>query len=221
DIGAVPATPFEADEHTVGLWHLDGLVDGAFPDASSRNNPFKCTPIDGRSMDDLDREAFDPGPSPWEGPFERATLEPGAAEHAAGPVVVSLDGEWQLAEGGDDADRLAAQTWADAVPAEVPGSVHTALVRAGVIPDPTVGKNDAEARMKSTKTWWYRRTFSGAEGLSEARLVFDGVAIRCTVWLNGEELGRHEGMFGGPMFDVGSRLREGENTLVVKIDPAP
>jgi beta-mannosidase len=125
-----------------------------------------------------------------------------------------LDGDWEMAEGTADA-----ADWSAAIPATVPSSVHGALEKAGRIPDPKHGRNDAIANQQSFKTWWLRRRFARPKG-DDHRLVFDGVALHCTVWLNGERLGEHEGMFGGPFFNVGHLLRD-QNELVVKIDPAP
>ena len=110
--------------------------------------------------------------------------------------------------------------WGDGIPAQVPGSVHAALVQAGRLPDPTFGTNQKAARQESLKTWWFRRTFAWAAGGDGERLTFGGVCNRCTVWLNDQELGSHEGMFGGPDFDV-SNLLQDENVLVVRLDPAP
>ena len=114
--------------------------------------------------------------------------------------MLSLDGQWEMAEGDGDAAR-----WGQAIAAQVPGSVHTALQKSGKIPDPTFGLNDAIARDQSFKTWWFRKTFLRPNG-DHHRLIFDGVAIHCTVWLNGEMLGEHEGMFGGPSFEISATL---------------
>lgn len=113
----------------------------------------------------------------------------------------------------------ATQPWPDAVPAAVPGSVHAALVKAGRLPDPVVGKNQQIAERASYKTWWMRRTFKRLAGFDRPQLVFDGVCSSCEVWLNGKSLGTHKGMFGGPSFDLDGLLQE-ENTLLVRLDPA-
>jgi beta-mannosidase len=171
------------------------------------------------SLDSIDAREFGIGPTPIDSPAQEVKLEPGSARLPAGPVTLDLDGVWEMADGGDEAQRLAGP-WPDAIPAVVPGSVHTALVAAGRIPDPKVGRNDAIAHEMSFHTWWLRRTFARPAGAHGEKLIFDGVAIRCTVWLNGERLGSHDGMFGGPEFDVAGKLKP-ENTLVVKLDPAP
>ena len=56
--------------------------------------------------------------------------------------------------------------------------------------------------------------------LNSPRLTFHGVANHCSVWLNGTKLGTHEGMFGGPSFDVSALLQE-TNVLIVRLDPIP
>ena len=172
-----------------------------------------------KSMDDLDSESYKAGPAPMDSPSENVVLSEGSAALPTGASVVSLDGTWQMAEGGEATTRLTGD-WQDAIPAEVPGSVHTALKQAGKIPDPTFALNDAIAREKSFKTWWMKRTFPRPADLQGARLTFGGVAIKCTVWLNGQELGSHEGTFGGPEFEVAGHLQD-QNTLIVKIEPAP
>jgi beta-mannosidase len=172
-----------------------------------------------KSLNEIDREAFNPGPSPLEGAFETVQLKKGVVTMPAGAPVLLLDGEWRMAEGGEEAQRLKGE-WEDAIPALVPGSVHTALWQAGKIPDPYFGLNDAIARAESYKTWWFKRTFDASDALKNPTLLFGGVANTCSIWLNGVKLGDHEGMFGGPDFDVRGLLKD-KNTLVVKLDPIP
>lgn len=197
------------DDATIGHWTFDatGVVgEGRIVSAPA-----------GTSLDQLDAIAFSAGPAPMTAPSRAVALERGAWD----PIridTISLDGRWQLASEGEEATRLAA-VWPDAIDAQVPGSIHSALVHANLIPDPTVGRNDAIAKEMSHKTWWLRTTFPRPAN-GETRLRFAGVANRCTVWLNGKKLGDHTGMFGGPDFDVGDHLRE-TNDLLVRIDAVP
>ena len=216
---APPDGPMAVDDATVALWRMDRLDGDAIADASEGNNDLRVVKLEGQSLDELDRKSFAAGPSPLDGPVVAVEVRERKPDHPAGPTSLVLDGVWQLAEGGEAADRISGD-WPDAIQAAVPGSVHLALEQAGKIPDPKFGKNDAIAREKSFKTWWYRKQFPRPEGMDRPRLVFDGVAIRCTVWLNGRELGAHEGMFGGPEFELDDALAD-QNTLVVRIDPAP
>ncbi len=186
------------------------------------NRPAEAAWLEGGeplSMNALDREAFAPRFTPWDLAAEDVALSAEPAKHPAGRRRLSLDGEWRLAEGGKFADRLQG-AWDDSIAAQVPGSVHTALVDAGRIPETTFGRNQEIARQESFKTWWMRCDFSRPADMVGEKLLFGGVANRCTVWLNGEMLGSHEGMFGGPDFDIAGKLRE-RNTLVLRLDPVP
>lgn len=191
----------------------------ASPGMAAEPSPGRPSSAPAQSLDAIDRASYMPGPAPGDAPHETVALSDGAAEHPPGAQAVLLDGIWRMVEGGEEAARLTGD-WTDAIPATVPGSVHAALLDAGMIPDPYVGRNDAVAREKSFKTWWFRREFEIPKEFAGARLVFDGVAIHCTVWLNGKRLGEHEGMFGGPSFDLAGILRD-RNDLVVRINPAP
>lgn len=61
------------------------------------------------------------------------------------------------------------------------------------------GRNDAAAKALGERNWYYRKTFSYGGPGESVRLCFDGVADRCRIYLNGEEIGSHQGMFGGPI----------------------
>jgi beta-glucuronidase len=67
---------------------------------------------------------------------------------------------------------------------------------------------------------WYRRTFSSPARNpgDHVRLRFGAVFARARVWLNGKDLGRHEGGYTPFDFDVTSALAEGENSLAVEVD---
>ncbi|MEJ5251245.1 MAG: beta-mannosidase [Chthonomonadetes bacterium] len=181
--------------------------------------------LEGKSLDDIDRETFAPAPSPLSGKPVQVKLAPGAERVTeSSRKVLSLDGTWQmlgLPKGtGDSRALLRGEGWHDAVQASVPCSVQTALFEAGRIPDPTVGFNDVIARREvAEKEWWFRKEFEWRPGLP-TRLVFEGVDYSATFYLNGVRLGEHEGPFGGPEFDITGIVRE-HNTLVVRVDPIP
>ena len=176
--------------------------------------------IDVKSLDQIDREHFAPGPSPISGDARSVELILGGADHPDGPPRISLDSGWELVEGGAAHERLSGE-WDGAIPAVVPGSVTTALLNIGRIPDPYIGRNDEIAREESFKTWWLRRTFERPADVSGERLVFGGICDSCAIWLNGKLLGEHKGMFAELTYDVSSILKDGENTLIVRLDPAP
>ena len=104
----------------------------------------------------------------------------------------------------------------------VPGDVHTALISAGRIEDPFYDRNEDKCAWIEDREWWYRTTFRVPEEPLQADerlcLVFHGLDTFATVWLNGEELGRHQNMFREAIFDVSTFLRPGGNTLAVLFD---
>ena len=73
-------------------------------------------------------------------------------------------------------------------------------------------------------TVWYRRTFDFSKSTSQGGgsertlLYFGAVSYEAIVFLNGKELGRHIGGFTPFCYDVTDVLREGQNSLVVKVD---
>jgi beta-mannosidase len=72
-------------------------------------------------------------------------------------------------------------------------------------------------------TIWFRRTFAVPAELRGHRLFlrFGGVDYHADVWLNGDYLGSHEGMFNPFEFDVTERVDlDGTNVIAVK-DGAP
>lgn len=68
-------------------------------------------------------------------------------------------------------------------------------------------------------TVWYKKDFSyDLKKGRKAFLRFAGVSYRCEVYLNGEKLGGHEGGFTPFQFEITSKLRNGINLLVVKVN---
>lgn len=69
-------------------------------------------------------------------------------------------------------------------------------------------------------TVWYRKTFDNPslENGERAFVYFGAANYRADVYLNGEKLGVHIGGFTPFHFEVTDHLREGENSLVVKVD---
>ncbi|MGW3356213.1 glycosyl hydrolase 2 galactose-binding domain-containing protein [Streptomyces bungoensis] len=93
-----------------------------------------------------------------------------------------------------------------ALPAHVPGCVHTDLLTAGVIPDPYLGLNERDVAWVGRRSWTYTRdlapghTAAGAHERTD--LVFDGLDTAAVITLDGRELGRTRNMHRGHRFDV-------------------
>ncbi len=69
-------------------------------------------------------------------------------------------------------------------------------------------------------TVWYARHFVASKPAASTRLFlyFGAVSYRCTVWLNGKEIGSHEGGFTPFQFEVGENVVDGDNFLVVEVN---
>jgi beta-mannosidase len=215
-INGIPSEPFKPDAATVGLWHFDEPTGiRGYKDASSQ-----AVLLAGQwpSMSDSDSVRYKAGDSPLVSPALEITLEKGSASIPAVSKPYSLDGEWQLLE-GSNLEVNAESAWDKAIKAPVPGSVHTALFKAGMIADPFVGTNQNLTAPWSKKTYYYRKVFPRPPAGQDETLVFDGICNRCTIWLNGQEIGKHEGMFDPVELPVKSLLKD-SNILVVKLDPA-
>jgi len=106
-----------------------------------------------------------------------------------------------------------------AVPATVPGCVHTDLLAAGLIPDPYLDDNENRLTWIGRTDWVYETTFGWQPGDEErVDLVCAGLDTVATVTLNGVEVGRTENQHRSYRFDVRALLRPHGNTLAVRFD---
>jgi len=97
-------------------------------------------------------------------------------------------------------DLAAVQEW---LPATVPGHVHLDLLALGRIADPFYGLHNQASQWVDECDWWYRRSFTLHLAPGErAFLVLNGVDYLSAVYLNGQLLGTHEGMFSRQVYEV-------------------
>ncbi|MCJ7706440.1 MAG: beta galactosidase jelly roll domain-containing protein, partial [Anaerolineales bacterium] len=112
----------------------------------------------------------------------------------------------------------------DWIDVAVPGDVHRALIDAGRIADPFYNRNELDCSWIEEREWWYRTQFSydqePPESQERLQLVFHGLDTFATIWLNGEQLGKHGNMFREAVFDVTHRVRtDRPNTLALCFEP--
>ncbi|TDB80676.1 glycoside hydrolase family 2 protein [Micromonospora sp. KC721] len=106
-----------------------------------------------------------------------------------------------------------------AVPATVPGCVHTDLLAAGLIGDPYLDDNENRLTWIGRTDWSYETTFGWQPGDDDRiDLVCAGLDTVATVTVNGTEVGRTENQHRSYRFDVRSLLRAGDNTLAIRFD---
>lgn len=105
--------------------------------------------------------------------------------------VSPLDDGWTLRHEGQ------------ALPAVVPGCVHTDLLAAGVIPDPFLGRAEADVAWVGRREWTYETRLPAAQsGHEQTDLVFDGLDTVAEVIVDGRPLGRVRNMHRSYRFDV-------------------
>ena len=108
-------------------------------------------------------------------------------------------------------------TWIDA---EVPGDIHNALFKAGMIADPYYSENSKECSWVAEKDWCYFKTFRLPCNFirEKTSIVFEGIDTYSDIWLNGEKIGQTDNMFREFSFDITGIIRENEeNELTVRI----
>ncbi|HAK96405.1 MAG TPA: hypothetical protein DCM87_15790, partial [Planctomycetes bacterium] len=135
-------------------------------------------------------------------------------EPAAGARrTISLDGAWQVAEGGLE-ERPA--KFDRTVP--VPGLVDMAAPPFDE-PGPKVADRRSGAqRDPRREAFWYRRTFVLPEAAGAvARLKIHKAMFGARAWLNGKDLGVHMPCFTPGIFGVREALRAGENEIVIRV----
>jgi len=107
--------------------------------------------------------------------------------------------------------------------AEVPGCIHTDLLRHALIEDPYYRTNSTEMEWIDRRDWEYRTTFEVARELLEREhleLVFEGVDTYANIYLNDALILQTDNYFLEWSVSVKSLLQKGENTLRVHFYPA-
>jgi beta-mannosidase len=100
----------------------------------------------------------------------------------------------------------------------VPGDVHSALIKAGVIPDPYIGKNELLCRWVADEEWVATREFT-LLSVDEGRyyLNIDYLDTVATVYVNGVEVLKAENCFRRYNPDVTKALKVGVNVVEVTL----
>lgn len=97
-----------------------------------------------------------------------------------------------------DIDRVDA--W---LPGTVPGTVQSDLLSLGRIPDPFLEDNFAACQWVERLDWWYRAALPlQLDPGQRAFLEFDGGDTLSALFVNGQELCRHEGMFSRQTVEI-------------------
>jgi beta-mannosidase len=129
----------------------------------------------------------------------------------------NLNGVWKLAC-SDKAEQRPDGKWINAA---VPGDVTVALSKAGELPaDLFYRDNLKQAKWVEQKHWWYEREFTiKTLPKNKLELVFQGLDLFATVYVNGQKAGEANNAFKPFRFDVTALVKAGSNTIEVEFAP--
>ena len=133
------------------------------------------------------------------------------ASAASAATRIDLNGDWAfMTEKGSEATAGTLTGWQQAIPR-----------RARLVKVPHTWNREG-ADYDYLGTGWYFRKFDLPKLPADAiaQLHFGATFYKARVWLNGVEIGAHEGGYSAYSFDVTSQLRA-DNLLVVAIDNRP
>jgi len=139
---------------------------------------------------------------------------------------LSLNGEWNyivdVQEEGYYDYRMKPTPWGffrDAKPQKPEDLIEYDFDKSPTMQIPSDWNTKDEQLFFYEGTVWFKRSFQ-AVPMQEYRtlLYFGAVNYDCRVWVNGREAGHHVGGFTPFNFDVSDLLKEGENTVIVKVD---
>ena len=132
--------------------------------------------------------------------------------------AISLNEGWEFRQRSETAGTE--EKW---YPAEVPGVVHTDLLRNKLIPDPFFRSNEADLQWIENASWEYRSTFQATPEVlkhSHVELAFEGLDGPAQVYLNDKLILTANNMFREWRVDVKQQLKAGANQLLV-VFPSP
>ncbi|MDP6125029.1 MAG: beta galactosidase jelly roll domain-containing protein, partial [Candidatus Latescibacteria bacterium] len=102
---------------------------------------------------------------------------------------------------------------------DVPTTVQAALVESGRVPPPWKDRDAELFEPFEDQTWWYRTQFEIDADATESKrfeLVFDGISLLATIWLNGTLVGFTHNAHYAHRFDVTRHINtSGTNVLAV------
>ncbi len=136
--------------------------------------------------------------------------------------TIDLCGTWQIkgsAERGGYTDWPNPQPYMPSYPAEVPGTVQEALEF--MTGDVHLAHNVYNATFIEGQYWLYTRHFTLTEddfAAGRIRLVFEGLDLAATVYLNGKPVGRHNNFYTPARIDITNGAVIGDNRLDVQLD---
>ena len=143
-----------------------------------------------------------------------------------GRSAISLNGAWNyivdVQEQGYYDYRMKPSPWGffrNAKPQKPEDLIEYDFDKSATMQIPSDWNTQDERLFFYEGTVWFKRSFDyHPQGDRRALLYFGAVNYDAHVFVNGKEVGHHIGGFTAFNFDVTELLRDGENTVIVKVD---
>ena len=136
---------------------------------------------------------------------------------------LDLTGKWEFKQYPASARRMRDLDSAGWQTTNVPCSIFNSLIESRQIVQADINANPEKFSWVSEKPWIYRKIFDATAEMLDCNrieLVFDGLDTIASIWLNNKLIGKTNNMFIPSRFDVTSFLKNRENSLLVKFEPA-
>ena len=131
--------------------------------------------------------------------------------------LTSLNGEWQVI-----LDPLRAgdwkQVWMEKKPQQKTDFVEYSFDGGPFLKVPGDFNSQLSELTYFEDVVWYKKVFHHQSKEKRLFVHFGAVNYLAEVYLNGEKIGSHEGGFTPFQFEITDKLKEGDNTLIVKVD---
>jgi beta-mannosidase len=128
---------------------------------------------------------------------------------------ISLNGNWEISHMGELKINKK-----DPFTTQIPNSVHWSYYKAEKLPHPYASLNHKQYIWITDKVWYYQKKVIIPESVrgNKIMLCFDGIDYFSKVWINDSLVGKHEGMFGGPVADISNLVKIGKtNEITVEV----
>lgn len=124
-------------------------------------------------------------------------------------MITSLNGEWKLS--GPKTNCTI----------NLPGDVHSCLIKNTIIPDPYYGCNEKDLLWVGQSQWTFEREFEYKK-IKETKSILEITqADTCfTVYINGYIAGKGQNQFARHRFDITEYIQEGKNKIKFIFDSA-
>ncbi len=130
-----------------------------------------------------------------------------------------LDGEWKLKIGNrfspSAPKKIIKKGW---INAEVPGTVHTDLLKNKLIEEPFYSNNEIKLSWIAESDWVYKTIFDSPFETGDrypVKLIFEGLDTIAKIYLNGSCIGAAKNMFIKYEFDITRYLKPKKNQLEI------